>query len=1108
MIHTMSTRYTELGFRHFSFLSMTAYKDAKGHVTKEARGLLTTKARDAVTVDKPNLKRDHTCMAILTGRQSNLTIIDCDTHEAYHRLLAEYPAFRGYHTVKTRKGYHIYCKYTDKVKHQINTNKDGIDILNETVEVNKSDGTETVNETFIVYASPTSYKHPEDGALCTYEYIGGEVQEFPDYLIPRYKPMRGGAPEQELVPAVPDRVKPVRMSKTATAQAIVDSGKGDKLLLSFFSLLDRDRVHNRDKWIKLGALIFSLDLPVSLWVQLSKKDAKFKEGECERIWMTFNRKCYQKATLMYWAKEDNPKGYADLRAKYAFDKVYDTCLVEQIPIHQRYLLDLDEESKTYDICEVMNTYLEQLWTSDTKVLNIKSPYGTSKTQLMIMMIQKYQPKRILMLSYRKTLSYDLEKNFKELGFETYLDGDIFSKRVIIQLESLMKLDNTNPFLNEGEIPKYDLVLMDESESILHHFHSHKTFKGMEREVFDYLFDIMDNATKVITLDGAQNNRTYAYTARLGKSINLINTAVVHNDEIQLYEDLVPWKAELIKDLKENKRFAVASMSASLVTTIADELRLLFPQKKITLYTGATDDEEKTRDAKNVTEAWASCDAVLYSPTYESGVNFDVPGHFEKVYGILATESTTQGAFYQMINRVRHHKDKVIRTFKGNIPDGYTCNDFWTYEETKAGLLSTREAKKLKTVTVQEGDTKVRKVILDAYDTNSIYNKVEELNKHSFYFMSYFKQLGLKKGYAITYYQPDMFAEETETETETEDDTESVVSSVASAQQSKIRPLLDCDDIRDSMHFSELLEKKRRNKATTKDKLMIEKEMYKRALGVDKLNESIMKCFYRKDHLINNYISLIEPNHVREMEEAYKESHHVEESQTRQSIVSELIQLMGWSCVTDESSLSEEQFNEGLTNLLGKSKIFLDVKTTKMLFGMNKSKIDTSKLTNAMRYINEILKHYCVKIDVVYEGGRHKRDNRVYRLVEIHNISEIMEYRITSGNVKLTPGNHFRAPGKYIFGECITQKRLVKADGKEEEEVEEGEGEVVEEVVEIGMFDEVEVVEEVVQEVEEVEEEEEEEEEEAEAEVAEEVVSEVVEAPKKVVYVNRIELDFD
>jgi hypothetical protein len=157
------------------------------------------------------------------------------------------------------------------------------------------------------------------------------------------------------------------------------------------------------------------------------------------------------------------------------------------------------------------------------------------------------------------------------------------------------------------------------------------------------------------------------------------------------------------------------------------------------------------------------------------------------------------------------------------------------------------------------------------------------------------------------------------------------------------------------------------------------------------------------------------------------------------------------------------------------------------------------MNTALRYINEILKIYSVKIDVVYEGGRHKRENRIYKLAEINNVSEIVEYLVSGGKLKLSSKSMFRSPVKRVFGDCIKEKRVPEEEEKEE-------------VVEVGIFDEVEVevvAEEVKEEVVEAEEEVEEEEVD-EDEEDDDALDVVTPSPlqSKVIIVAKIELEFD
>ncbi len=59
--------------------------------------------------------------------------------------------------------------------------------------------------------------------------------------------------------------------------------------------------------------------------------------------------------------------------------------------------------------------------------------------------------------------------------------------------------------------------------------------------------------------------------------------------------------------------------------------------------------------------------IIYSPTIESGVDFNVEGYVNKIYGILSTKSTSQRAFLQMLSRCRKVKDNKINILLNDLP---------------------------------------------------------------------------------------------------------------------------------------------------------------------------------------------------------------------------------------------------------------------------------------------------------------------------------------------------------------------------------------------------------------------------------------------------------
>lgn len=69
-------------------------------------------------------------MGVLTGKINNVTVIDCDNQYAYDKLTKQYPELIETTTVKTPRGYHIYCEYNELVRTTTNT-KTNIDIRND-----------------------------------------------------------------------------------------------------------------------------------------------------------------------------------------------------------------------------------------------------------------------------------------------------------------------------------------------------------------------------------------------------------------------------------------------------------------------------------------------------------------------------------------------------------------------------------------------------------------------------------------------------------------------------------------------------------------------------------------------------------------------------------------------------------------------------------------------------------------------------------------------------------------------------------------------------------------------------------------------------------------
>ena len=349
--------FKELNFTYFGFGEIKTYmKDGEEKkLLNTTRTLPTVEQRGKLT---PETSFTGVSTGILCGKKSNLTVIDCDTSEAYDSLLLQYPDFKNYYTVSTNKGYHIYCDYCDKVNSCIKKIKD-IDIIN--------DG-------YFIIAPPTKYTLL-NGSIAQYKFIGGtKLGVFPDFLI-------------QLIPkSKPQKEETITTEATITDDIFIDCDvltptqkQYDMKLVPFFQMLNPKRFHEYDDWIKAGYLIYSLGFPWMLWNRLSQQSPKFEEGVCQYHWSTFRSKRYTVGTLFHWCKEDNPEECARLKKLYKFDMVLDVPItgpnIEYHKIEENYLLDEIEKDKTYTIKDSIDIHLQRLFEDDSvSSLNIKSLY--------------------------------------------------------------------------------------------------------------------------------------------------------------------------------------------------------------------------------------------------------------------------------------------------------------------------------------------------------------------------------------------------------------------------------------------------------------------------------------------------------------------------------------------------------------------------------------------------------------------------------------------------------------------------------------------------------------------------------------------------------------
>jgi P4 family phage/plasmid primase-like protien len=249
------------------------------------------------SITETQIKPAHKSRAIRTGKISGITVIDFDDKKVYKKLLKEHPELKECYTVKSPNGYHIYFKYTDKLKTGVNCFK-------------KFPNTDIRNDDAFIISPPTRYTKL-DGENVKYKHLhlyyegeNGDILDVPDYFF-----------EDEIVNE-PGKVviesDDEENDKVITPEPAKISSK-DKEINFLLSLLSSQYYDNYDHWLRVAFIIFNETNDYKILDNFSKKSkTKYNPVNNLKIWNGFTTKKdnLKIASLKMYAKECNAQEYA------------------------------------------------------------------------------------------------------------------------------------------------------------------------------------------------------------------------------------------------------------------------------------------------------------------------------------------------------------------------------------------------------------------------------------------------------------------------------------------------------------------------------------------------------------------------------------------------------------------------------------------------------------------------------------------------------------------------------------------------------------------------------------------------------------------------------
>jgi hypothetical protein len=451
--------------------------------------------------------------------------------------------------------------------------------------------------------------------------------------------------------------------------------------------------------------------------------------------------------------------------------------------------------------------------SEKNILCFSSPYGTGKTYAFRQLIPNF--KRILFITYRQSLAYTLYKDLKDENFLNYNnltnEGIQTADRLIIQLDSVPRLNNINFITDENELPEYDLIIIDEIEGILSHFNA-TTLKN-KRHTSELLTKLIQNTNKCLCLDGDINNRSLDFLENTIKRdfLYYVNEFKPVKKKIIFTRSINYFNKVLDENIKNDKKVVLCSMRCNKTMEYKQKYSDL--NYNVICHNGIEKNNAILKDFKN---KWGNADLLMYSPTIEAGVDYDNE-HFNCCMGFMSNGSTSARAFSQMLHRVRHTTENEILIFIGTLK--YDKNAMLYYADS------------------------LEKNLLENYDTKSglgniqKYNKVEELNSTNF-LLNDFINIIERKGYEWEILEQE--------KNEIDDDTYDY--------QTRIGGIVDARILENDKQYNVLINKQKEGTLCEEQTYILDKYFLSKKflIDIDKIDGVFVELHFRKEYIIDNY----------------------------------------------------------------------------------------------------------------------------------------------------------------------------------------------------------------------------------------------------------------
>ena len=670
-------------------------------------------------------------------------------------------------------------------------------------------------------------------------------------------------------------------------------------------------------------------------------------------------------------------GYADITNDF-IESAYQ--------INQPYLIT--NETIEADSKDLVESLITKWLTSDSiKTLAIKSAMGTGKTTMIEKLLQyDTKLKKILWITHRQSLTKQIHGTFKQYKFKNYMNskGSLFSYlRIIIQIDSINRIQEYKE--NKIVFNQYDLVIIDEVEGNLNHYQSPFLQRPDQsaRDKFNFVTECIKCARKLLVLDADFAMRSKLFVDHMGKSIIINNNFMPWKKIFNITRNQKNFCKEMIKDLKKGLNICVVTMSATFLESFKHKLDKL--GIKYIMHTSHTDDKLKD-NLENVNESWIMYQLVAYSPAVESGVDFNRK-HFHKIYCVLKDGPMTcsQRAFLQMVGRVRQVDDHDILCYYPNsinlTATVYTFDDLLSYFRHYEDLNGKKILENVEytkeiingTVTMQRKQTDI-----SLFDYISIYNEVEQLNRHPTTFMTVLNKLIQRAGHEMRII-----------------DTETTKIKLENTCAEDIVALDETE-----YDINVLLKKQAKNQLTAIEKMVLNKISFMETFGINNsCNKKEFAKFYQiyctKQVNVKRFERFFGFQNIDHNIDNYDDG----KDRARHKLIIDIInRMLGQNkqsyCLAQfkDKILQEDHYKAAIKDIMENSLYFANEEKNRALFFKSKCTRKTSDTLHCIHTVQTLLASYSVNLKRVKRKQVNKKVSFEYSLSVNKQIKNIVQFK--------------------------------------------------------------------------------------------------------------------